>query len=517
MNTRSKTLSNTVFSSVSIYVEYFLGLFTSIFIARYMGPSEFGIYGLVIWLAGLGISLINGGFPSGTIKFAAEFRGAGRVELTGALVVLIRRMQRVAMVVVVSISTLLFFTIGRQYVPEINKVMFALLMISIVLRAPYMLNISIAKGFEDFRSNAVVASIGASVNLVLIIGAILLHAPMEGFIAVYTLTGLAFFAVSTWQIRDLVPAAPPDTAIPPDTLSRIYRYLSLVIFTMIVSFLSASGVEVLFLNLWATSAEAGYFRAAFQLSSAAALLVPGAFAATMLPMMARSIGQSVEMAGRRFVASTIYLVLLAAPLTAFGFVFAPQIVHVLYGPAYAPAAPALAWCLAACSFISLSAGASSFLISADRQATTLALMVVNGTIKITVGAYLTMRFGLTGAIASFVLVTLVNNCSQFWLAIRHSGARLPWLDFARVVLAAAVSTLPALAAAHYLPAWPALIVGSILLAITYALATLAFGCWDRHDIDYIGDLAKKLTRGRAHPFERLLGWARTRARVAEPL
>jgi hypothetical protein len=99
--------------------------------------------------------------------------------------------------------------------------------------------------------------------------------------------------------------------------------------------------------------------------------------------------------------------------------------------------------------------------------------------------------------------------------MRLSGAKLPWLDFLRVLAAAAISTLPALAAVHYLPPWPALIVGAALLAVAYALTTLAFGCWDQHDVTYMGELARRLMRGKPHPFERLLAWAHTRARRIE--
>ena len=39
MNTRAHIIRNTMFSSVGIYTEYFLGMLTSIFIARHLGPT----------------------------------------------------------------------------------------------------------------------------------------------------------------------------------------------------------------------------------------------------------------------------------------------------------------------------------------------------------------------------------------------------------------------------------------------------------------------------------------------
>ena len=43
MSMRSKTLRNTMFSSVGLYTEYVLGMLTSIIIARHLGPERSGV------------------------------------------------------------------------------------------------------------------------------------------------------------------------------------------------------------------------------------------------------------------------------------------------------------------------------------------------------------------------------------------------------------------------------------------------------------------------------------------
>ena len=80
MNDRSRTLSNTFFSSVGMYTEYVLGMLTSIIIARHLGPDGFGTYSLVIWLVAVGVATTNSGTASAAIKFVAELRGAVHLE-----------------------------------------------------------------------------------------------------------------------------------------------------------------------------------------------------------------------------------------------------------------------------------------------------------------------------------------------------------------------------------------------------------------------------------------------------
>jgi len=85
VNSRSETLRNTLFSSVGVYTEYLLGMLVSILIARHLGPADFGIYSLVVWLVACGVTLTNAGTTTTTIKFVAELRGSQRTELIPTL------------------------------------------------------------------------------------------------------------------------------------------------------------------------------------------------------------------------------------------------------------------------------------------------------------------------------------------------------------------------------------------------------------------------------------------------
>ena len=514
MNERSRLLSNTLFSSVSIYVEYFLGMLTSILIARYMGPSDFGVYGLIMWLSSLGVALTNAGITSGMIKFVAELRGSGRDDLLSPLVRRLQRLQKAMMAGVLVISAVVFLVAGKRLVPDINLVGFALLMLSIAMRAPYMLNVAIAKGFENFRVTAAIAAIVAPLNLALVAAAIFFDASIEGFVLVYALVSFLFFAVSAVQIRGQIPPLSLNTRLPADLVVRINRYVGYAVVKMFIAFFSASGSEVLFLNLWGTSAQAGQFRAAYQLATSASLLVPGVFAATLLPFMARSLGESAASARRRFELSTVHLTILATPVAVFGIAFASIIIEALYGSAYSPAAPALAWNLAACSLTIITAGtASSLLISTDQQGSVLALTVINGTIKVTLGIYLIIHFGLLGAVASFAIDAVINAVTQFWLALRINKAKLPWRQLISIVAVAAVAAVPAVLIARWLKPWPALLICGALFSALYALGTLVVGCWDRQSVEHMREIVQRRGGPRLAPLERLLAWAGTRART----
>ena len=102
MNARSQTLRNTLFSTVGIYTEFFLGMLTSILIARHLGPHDFGSYSLIIWLVAIGVAVTNSGTAGAAIRFIAELRGGGNAQLIEPLLDYLRRAQR------------LFLLVGKQ-------------------------------------------------------------------------------------------------------------------------------------------------------------------------------------------------------------------------------------------------------------------------------------------------------------------------------------------------------------------------------------------------------------------
>jgi O-antigen/teichoic acid export membrane protein len=138
------------------------------------------------------------GTASAAIKFIAELRGGGHTEQVAPLVTWLRRAQRAFLIVVMAVGGLAFAVAGDQFAPGLDHLpLFGVMCIGVALRAPYMFNIGVAKGFEDFRATASVALLGTPVNLLLVLAAWLLHAPMEGFLAVYAVSS----AVSWWLSR----------------------------------------------------------------------------------------------------------------------------------------------------------------------------------------------------------------------------------------------------------------------------------------------------------------------------
>lgn len=512
MNTRAQALRNTLFSSVGIYTEYFLGMLVSIVIARHLGPHDFGTYSLVIWLVAIGIIATNSGTTTAVIKFIAELRGSGREDLLAPMIEYLRRAQHAFLAVVLAIGALAFLIAGDRLAPELNHAaLFGLLAFAIGLRAPYMFNVSTAKGFEEFGTTATISAIVTPINLAMVIAAWALHAPVEGFLGVYAISSVVFYLVSRWQARRLIPQAPAGTQLPDELMRRVRRHMRIVAFTVTIGALTTTETEVLFLNLLDTASDAGRFKVAYQLASGAALLVPGVFSAVLLPMMAKALSQGRAVAARRFVASTTYLTLLGAPLVAFGFVFHNATIRLLYGSAYDAAGPVLAGCLFACSLSTVGQAATSLLVSADHQHSVLIRVIACGIVKMILDVVLILHFGLTGAIIAYTGAAVFGVVLNVALALRISDAKLDWARLARITAALVLTVAVAFPLRHIGPPLLVFLVGGTVLSIAYAVLTIVLGCWSRGDIEYIKGLHKRIASDKPRALAALLDWAGTRA------
>jgi len=227
----------------------------------------------------------------------------------------------------------------------------------------------------------------------------------------------------------------------------------------------------------------------------------------LLPMMANALSKGRDVAGRRFVASTTYLTLLAAPLVAFGAVYSEPIISFMYGSAYATAASVFAACMFACALSTVSQSGSSLLISADKQLTILFLVILCGVIKVTLDVVLIRNYGLTGATVAYVAAAMFGAVCNLVLALRLIGMQPDWLRLLRILLAAAITALAIYPLRGHWPALPTLVIAGLVTVPVYALLTLLLRCWSREDIEHLMQLHRRIARGRPQALVRLLAWS----------
>ncbi len=504
---RAKLLRNTLQLSMGTYSEYLLGMVASVLLARYLGPEEYGIYGIVIWVAILARTLINSGVTLGAIRFIAAASSKHGTAIAKSVARYFTRVHFIKLAIVITVGAIATPFFAPQVFPDIPLIAFWLVLAAIAFRTTYMFFVSVAKGQEDFKSVAIITSVGAVINLAMIVVGVALEFNYVQFIGVFLLSGITFFLLSMWRTRRLVMAGAGDE-IPVEMQEKIGHHLRIVTATILISYFASREIEFLFLGVLGEAAEVGYFKVAMTLAAGIVLLVPGVFSGVLLPVMARSIVEGEQAAGRRLIVATRYLITLAMPLAIFFAIFGESFVAVIYGPEYVAAGFAFTMCIIAGCVTTTADSAQSYLLSSNRQAFILKLVIAAVVVKLTIGLATVSAYGLNGAVWVFVSVSLMVAISKFFVACRDLDIQFPVLALFKAGVAGGFAVTSAwFCASQVSVIWIGLIVAGFVFGGAYALLTFVLGCWSQADLIFFGQLSAKLPKPLSIPVGKTLKWA----------
>jgi O-antigen/teichoic acid export membrane protein len=145
-----KTITrNSFWYGVETFANLFLTIFTSIVIARSIGPEKLGYFLYLVWIAGVAQTLGGLGIPAATRKYMSEYFGRGQIGIAKTVFYRTLRLQTFdGSGVTLAACLAIWFFAERQY-----RVI-GLFMIGSIF--PSMVN-SIAAGantaLEDLRAN----------------------------------------------------------------------------------------------------------------------------------------------------------------------------------------------------------------------------------------------------------------------------------------------------------------------------------------------------------------------------
>ncbi len=185
--------------------------------------------------------------------------------------------------------------------------------------------------------------------------------------------------------------------------------------------------DLLFLRALHTSAEVGYYAAAYTLVSF--LLNLGvAYSQSLLPTMTRVAGTPGQLP--LYHTAMAQLCALGIPLAVGGYLVAGDLVRLVFGPGYEPAGLALGILLLSIPVAYLRSAPQVALIVAGKQALLARFTAVVAGVNLALNALLIPRWGILGAASATVLTEVLRTGAALWF-VRGDG--LPVLPAQRLV------------------------------------------------------------------------------------
>lgn len=492
MNRRMSVLRSISLVSGATYVEYALGLVVSVWIARTLGPADFGRYAFTLWLCGWLITCCNHGLTTSSTKFIAEADGAGSPDVASHIAHRLSRYQHISSLVVV----LLFVTISAVVRPDewqhLLLPITVYVVIAVVAKANYFMLVAIEKGQERFEPASLSTVLTGVIGIGLIGVATLCHVPVIDFIALFTVACLIMNLINRLAFRRYCQPSTPGP-IPVEIGRRMSRHLRLTAALVLLISLKASVIEVFLLNTFSTSSAVGFFAIAATLTRGAVDLFSVGLTATLLPYMAKSFGQDGQKQTTRLLAdATRFYWAAGLVIAGVGLVTTPEIVTLMYGNRYVEAIPAIEAMLVLSGLLLIGNSIAAFQIVVDRQNDRVRIAVVALIANAVLGIALVPLYGLAGAVLTYAGTRVTELILSIIYLRRTTTGGLPVAPMARLLAAAALATVVAWLTTDLTPSRFGFLAGAMMFVVIFLPASFLVRYWSEEDYRLMISLSNRL-------------------------
>ncbi|MFH1850440.1 MAG: oligosaccharide flippase family protein [archaeon] len=442
-----------LFFFLTSYITYF-------FIGRALRPEEFGIFGVVVFLASMINTVITTAFQQTISRFVAQdTRYASDVRTKGLLVVLCFSFA----------ITLLYLASAGWIASLLNdaslavfiRISSALILVSSVFHG----YLGYLNGLKRFREHAIITYIYSLLRLLLIVSAVWLGYGVKGALVAIILSPLAFvlvfmFRYSGGRISGSV------------TLRRIFAFAyPLMLFTIVLN---------LFLNLdlfmvkslsdeSSANLLAGLYTAASTLARIPYYLILG-LSMVLFPLISESThANNHERTRKQISRSMRYCLLFLVPIVAVISSTSRGLLTLVYSAAYAGAAPALGILIIGNAFFALFVILTTVVSGSGQPKKSFLISVPLLVLDLILNYLLITRWGISGAAAG----TTIASAAAFFIAAYYVHRKFKALISAastiRIIASGAAVYAVSLAVGmqHVLLPLKFLLLGSLYLIVLF--------------------------------------------------
>lgn len=466
----SKTIvKNTGWYGLENAINFVVTLFTSIAIARTLGPSKMGYIIYVFWIASIVSSLGGMGIPATTGKYMAEFLGMG--DRGTARYIYLR-----TLLLQMGLATLATGGIAVWVLTD-AKAGYVTASILVGLSIwPSMVNSISAQAnaaAEDLSAN-LPGSIASTIAFFVAIAAtVVMKWGIVGVGASVLVMRVVDFLVRLFPAMKRILAWETTHVHPVGLGNRMMSFAWQSVTSMIAALIVWDRSEFFLLkHLCSDIRQIAFYSVAFSMAERlliGATVFGSAASVTIFAQYGRDKSKIPDIAASAF----RYLVLTSVPLHAISAALAVPALLLLYGNQYKGAAMVVMLAPLLCLPKAFLGPVQSLLQSAERQGYIIAATVFAGIVDIGVAWYLIPAHGAVGACIGSGAAQVIAIGTMWALGIHLYRVKLPWLLVAKVAFISLLSALTAhYIAVRFSPLWAILWGGSASLIVLFGLFRL---------------------------------------------
>jgi O-antigen/teichoic acid export membrane protein len=480
----TKTIAkNTAWYGLENVINIFVTMFTSIAIARTLGPTKMGDIIYVIWIAGVVANLGSLGIPATMRKYMAEFLGKGdRGTARYVYIQTILLQMGMATIATGAVVIWVLTDAGADY--RLAAVLIALSM------WPSMVNA--ISGQANMAAEQLSANLPASISSILVY----LIAIAATVVFKWGVLGVGASMLAMRCVDFLVRIIPTAKRIlgwesehirPEGLQKRMMMFAWQSIITTLIALVVWERSEVFLLkHLCSDIRQVAFYSVAFSLADRlllSASIFGGAIGSTIFAQYGRDKSRLPALAASAF----RYLALTSIPLHFIFTALAVPLLALLYGKAYDGAAAVVTLAPLLCLPKAFMTPINVLLQSMEKQKYLIAATLLAGVVDIGVAWSLIGAHGAVGACIGSGAAQVTAIGMMWAVGIHFLKIKLPWVPLAKITFASIAAALVAHFIAVRLHPILGLLVGGtasliVLLGLFYILRVLEPADRDRFQI-----------------------------------
>jgi O-antigen/teichoic acid export membrane protein len=477
---------NTFWYGLEMGTGFIAALFTSIAIARALGPEELGQFVFVGMLMSFSSSLGSLGIPATAAKFMAEYLGRGEPGVARAVFFKTFRLQAY-LSLVITLTTLGFYCAfgDRQYLTVA-----ALLIGS---NFPHMMGSIAAQAnvaSENLMGNVPGSLVSTFTYTVFVV--LTLHFG-------WGLVGLGIGVMTSRAAELAVRLIPtlrrvrqwPETPLPEHLRGRMLSFSKNSVILLLLSLIVWDRSEMFFLkHFWTDARQIAFYSVAFNLTEKLQVASQVFGAATASSLMAQ-FGRNQKSLGSMVTTAIRYHALMAIPIHIGVAVLSAPLLLLLYGQRYVAVIPLLSIAAVLAIPKALIPPLTNGLAAKDRQALVVRWMLVTAAVDLVLDAVLIPRWGATGAVIANGAAQIFAAAVLMGIARKTLHFRLPVKQLARAGVAGlAMGAIVFVFATRGLSPAATLLMGPTAGAIVFLVMlrlTRSLDAVDRRRLEQVGN------------------------------
>jgi len=416
-NIGKKVLRGTFWLTFSKSFHFFLAGMTIIFIARWLGPDNYGYIPLVASIIGLGIIFADAGVAPSTARFLAEVQGNERNTWS-----LLKRTFKLRLFILMPICLGIYLTIDwlarfldAPLLPKFGWLIALLLFLQTMQRW-------IAKVCEGTGNVDLLGKINLSISWTkptLQVALVLAGLGLLGFfigqaVAYFLIVGIFFFLlIKKFYSEDTMPSKVESIV----SKSHIISY-ALPLMVIHASFWVFMESDILMLKYFKDIQEISFYGIAT--SMATMIVVPiAAFGASAAPLVLVLKKDSIQRAREMIFKSLKYLIVIYTFVSLVIFIYAKEIVEIFFSARYLSSTTSLKIYSIFIFFLAISSFVSLVLDYSGLAKVRMILVATSAGLNVLLNLILIPKYGMIGAAWATQITYSPLVMIYIWLIAKH--------------------------------------------------------------------------------------------------